>query len=137
MGTNFSAEARSKKGGEGDGTRSGGGSNAPSGLYPCAPGGSNDYVWIMTSRANPEHWARLCKVIGREELINDPRFATPDLRVKNDAELDPIIRDWTKARTKHEAMAAVGGAGIPAGPSPHSHVLHNHPPSYPPRLLTA
>ena len=91
---------------ERDGTRSGGGSNAPSGLYPCAPGGANDYVWIMTSRANPEHWSRLCKVMGREDLIDDPRFATPDVRVKNDAELDAIIADWTRTRTKHEAMAA-------------------------------
>src|SRR5580692_5838771 len=115
MRTNFSTQARTGRAVERDGTRSGGGSNAPSGLYPCAPGGANDYVWIMTSRANPEHWARLCKVIGREELIEDPRFTTPDLRVKNDAELDPIIRGWTMARTKHEAMSAVGSAGIPAG----------------------
>ncbi len=115
MRTNFSTQARSGKVVERDGTRSGGGSNAPSGLFPCAPGGLNDYVWIMTSRANPEHWSRLCKVIGREDLVNDPRFATPALRVKNDAELDPIITAWTKARTKHEAMKLVGGAGIPAG----------------------
>src|SRR6201994_980955 len=83
MRTNFSTQARSGKAVERDGTRSGGGSNAPSGLFACAPGGPNDYVWIMTSRANPEHWTRLCKVIGREELISDPRFATPDVRVKN------------------------------------------------------
>jgi crotonobetainyl-CoA:carnitine CoA-transferase CaiB-like acyl-CoA transferase len=88
-----------------DGTRSGGGTNGPSGLYPCAPGGLNDYVWIMTSRGNPEHLSRLCKVMGREDLIDDPRFATPTLRVKNDAELDPIISAWTRTRTKHEAMA--------------------------------
>src|SRR6201996_9129646 len=115
MRTNFSTQARSGKAVERDGTKSGGGSNSPSGLYPCAPGGANDYVWIMTSRANPEHWSRLCTVMGREDLIEDPRFSTPALRVKNDAELDPIIRAWTQSRTKHEAMAAVGGAGIPAG----------------------
>lgn len=112
---------------ERDGTRSGGGSNAPSGLYPCAPGGLNDYVWIMTSRANPEHWDRLCKVMGREDLINDPRFSTPALRVKNDAELDPIIRQWTSTRTKHEAMALVGGAGIPAGAVLDTMELQNDP----------
>jgi hypothetical protein len=106
---------RSGKAVERDGTRSGGGSNAPSGLYPCAPGGANDYVWIMTSRANPEHWARLCKVMGREELINDPRFTTPDERVKNNAALDEIIVEWTRTRTKHEAMQQVGSASIPAG----------------------
>ena len=69
----------------------------------------------MTSRGNPEHWVRLCKVMGREELTDDPRFATPSARVANDAELDPIIREWTMRHTKHEAMALVGGAGIPAG----------------------
>jgi len=127
MRTNFSTQARSGKAVERDGTRSGGGSNAPSGLYPCAPGGANDYVWIMTSRANPEHWSRLCKVMGREELIDDPRFATPALRVKNDAELDPIIREWTRTRTKHEAMAQVGGAGIPAGAVLDTMELQNDP----------
>src|SRR3954451_10250671 len=91
MRTNFSTQARFGKAVERDGTRSGGGSNGPSGLYPCAPGGLNDYVWIMTSRGNPEHWTRLCKVMGREELTDDPRFATPALRVKNDAELYLII----------------------------------------------
>src|SRR5205823_7515090 len=115
MRTNFSTQARSGKAVERDGTRSGGGSNAPSGLYPCAPGGANDYVWIMTSRANPEHWSRLCKVMGREELISDPRFATPDARMRNNAELDAILTAWTRTRTKHEAMEQVGGAGIPAG----------------------
>jgi crotonobetainyl-CoA:carnitine CoA-transferase CaiB-like acyl-CoA transferase len=127
MRTNFSTQAKTGTAVERDGTRSGGGSNAPSGLYPCAPGGPNDYVWIMTSRANPEHWSRLCKVMGHEELIDDPRFATPALRVKNDAELDPIIREWTRARTKHEAMAQVGGAGIPAGAVLDSMELQNDP----------
>lgn len=115
MRTNFATQSRTGKAIERDGTHSGGGSNAPSGLYPCAPGGANDYIWIMTSRANPEHWSRLCKVIGREDLIEDPRFTTPGSRVKNEAVLDPIIAAWTKTRTKYEAMEIVGGAGIPAG----------------------
>jgi crotonobetainyl-CoA:carnitine CoA-transferase CaiB-like acyl-CoA transferase len=127
MRTNFSTQARTGRAVERDGTRSGGGSNAPSGLYPCAPGGLNDYVWIMTSRANPEHWDRLCKVMGREDLINDPRFSTPALRVKNDPELDPIIREWTGKRTKHEAMALVGSAGIPAGAVLDTMELQNDP----------
>ena len=115
MRTNFSTQARTGEAVERDGTRSGGGTNGPSGLYPCKPGGSNDYVWIMTSRGNPEHWVRLCKVMGREDLADDPRFANPNLRVANDAELDPIIREWTMRHTKYEAMNLVGGAGIPAG----------------------
>lgn len=114
MRTNFSTQARTGKTVERDGTHSGAG-NAPSGLYPCAPGGPNDYVWIMTSRANPEHWTRLCKVMGREELIDDPRFATPTNRSKNIVELDAMIAEWTRARTKREAMDQVGRVGVPAG----------------------
>ena len=127
MRTNFATQARSGKPVERDGTRSGGGGNAPSGLYPCAPGGLNDYVWIMTSRGNPEHWVRLCKVMGREDLIEDPRFATPALRVKNDLELDAIITAWTRTRTKYEAMEQVGGASIPAGAVLDTAEIQNEP----------
>jgi formyl-CoA transferase len=127
MRTNFATQARTGRAVERDGTHSGGGSNAPSGLYPCAPGGSNDYIWIMTSRANPEHWSRLCKVMGREDLIDDPRFATPGARVKNEAALDEIITAWTRTRTKYDAMAIVGGAGIPAGAVLDTMELHSDP----------
>src|ERR1700736_3085420 len=37
------------------------GGNAPHGIYPCKPEGPNDYVYLLTSRANPEHWPRLLK----------------------------------------------------------------------------
>ena len=52
------------------------GGMAPSGIYPFSPGGPNDYVYVFTSHANPEHWRRLLTVIGQEERIADPRFAT-------------------------------------------------------------
>ena len=35
------------------------GNNAPAGLFPCKGGGPNDYIYLTTSRANPEHYARL------------------------------------------------------------------------------
>ena len=82
---------------------------------------------VMTSPANPEHWSRLCKVIGREELINDPRFSTPRDRVKNDTAQDAIITEWTRTRSKHEAMEQVGGAGIPAGAVLDTMELQNEP----------
>jgi formyl-CoA transferase len=69
----------------------------------------------MTSRANPDHWDRLLKLIGREDLIGDKRFLTPADRVAREPEVDEIIAAWTLRRTKHEAMKLVGEAGIPAG----------------------
>src|SRR6201993_62232 len=89
--------------------------NPPGGIYPCKPGGPNDYVYLLTSRANPEHWPRLLKLIGREELIGDERYATPDARLQREAEVDAIVAGWTKERTKQEAMAQLSAVGVPAG----------------------
>ncbi len=89
--------------------------NPPSGIYPCKPGGPNDYVYLLTSRANPEHWPRLLKLIGREDLIGDARYETPDARLKSEAEVDEIVSGWTRQRTKHEAMTQLSAVGVPAG----------------------
>jgi formyl-CoA transferase len=58
------------------------GTNAPSDIFKCKPGGHNDYVYIYTSRANNQQWERLLKIIGHEELKDDPLYATPQLRVQ-------------------------------------------------------
>ena len=92
-----------------------GGGNPPIGVYPCKGGGPNDYVYIYTSAANPEHWTRLLKVMGREDLIGDARFADPAARTENRAEVDRIVSEWTIRHDKHTAMQLVGSATIPAG----------------------
>jgi formyl-CoA transferase len=98
-----------------NGAKSLAGGMAPAGIYPCKPGGPNDYVYVFTSPANPEHWQRLLKVIGRDDLIADPRFATREARGQHEAEVDRIISDWTQRHDKQEAMRLIGGAGVPAG----------------------
>jgi len=60
----------------------------PSGIYPCKPGGPNDYLYVYTSRTNPAHWRRLLEVIGRKELIGDPRFDTGVARQEREPEID-------------------------------------------------
>ena len=103
------------------------GSNAPSGIYPCAPEGANDYVYVYTSRANPAHWHRLLQVIGREELIGDARFETTTARFENEAEVDEMISAWTRKQEKTEAMRILGEAGIPAGAVLDTKELQNDP----------
>ena len=85
------------------------------GTFPCKGGGLNDYVYVFTIRANPEHWRRLLGVIGREDLIGDPRFETPAARAERADEVNDMITDWTRRHTKHEAMEIIGAAGVPAG----------------------
>ena len=87
----------------------------PMGTFPCKGGGLNDYVYIFTSRANPEHWTRLLKVIGREDLIGDERYDTPWKRAEKPDEVNEMIAAWTRQHSKHEAMEIIGAAGIPAG----------------------
>ncbi|HLW60705.1 MAG TPA: CoA transferase [bacterium] len=91
------------------------GMTAPSGIYPCRPGGANDYVFIYTSRAGNHQWERLLKVIGRDDLKDDPRFGDPVRRAANAAAIDELISSWTRRYTKREAMECLGQAGVPAG----------------------
>jgi formyl-CoA transferase len=88
---------------------------APSALYPCKGGGPNDYVYIFTSRANADHWRRLVKAIGREDLLGDARYDTGPARGERAAEVDELIATWTRTHTKEEAMKIIGAAGVPAG----------------------
>ena len=101
--------------------------NPPSGIYPCKPGGPNDYVYLMTSRANPEHWPRLLKLIGREDLIGDARYDTAEARLQREVEIDELVAGWTRERTKHEAMAQLSAVGVPAGAVLDSMDLLNEP----------
>jgi crotonobetainyl-CoA:carnitine CoA-transferase CaiB-like acyl-CoA transferase len=111
----FATQAR--KGGPvprvGDQSVSGG--NPPQGIFPCKGGGPNDYIYVYTSRANPEHWKRLLQVIGRPDLIGDARYESPAARLEHEAHIQALVSEWTKQHDKHEAMRLLGGAGIPAG----------------------
>lgn len=93
-------------------------SSAPSGVFACAGGGPNDYCFIYTARdslTGNRQWNTLLTVIGREELIGDPRYAEPQERFARRAEVDAIIAPWMLRHDKREAMARLNGAGVPAG----------------------
>jgi formyl-CoA transferase len=109
--TQLSGQAQLRGGSD----RSQPGGLVPSALYPCKPGGPNDYVYVFTSRANPEHWTRLLKAIGRDDLVGDARYDTNQARSARAAEVDEIIAQWTRQHSKEEAMKIIGAAGVPAG----------------------
>ena len=81
-------------------------------LYPSAPGGPNDYVFLMA--ANPRMQKAACDVIGKD-LLSDPRFARSAARQENSSAMSEEIAEWTRQRTKREAMEAWGEAGVCAG----------------------
>jgi formyl-CoA transferase len=88
---------------------------APSEIYPTKGGGANDYVYVMTSRANDVQWQRLLKLIGREDLLDEERFATSLSRYQYREEVDAIIAEWTKNYDKLAAMRLLGDAEVPCG----------------------
>ena len=86
---------------------------APAEAYQCKPFGPNDYLFMHVS--SNEQWYRLLNVVGRPELKDDPRFATPVTRGAHRAETNQVVLDWLKDRTKLEAMETFCRAGVPCG----------------------
>ena len=72
--------------------------------------------WVAIHVVTEAHWQNLLKAMGREELAEDPRFATNAARVANLQATDALITGWTKARGKMEVFAAASRYRIPCAP---------------------
>lgn len=75
---------------------------APANAYRCADG-SYAYIAIVLDA----HWARFCKVMGRESLITDPRTATQTVRAQNWQLVDGQVAEWALGRTAAEVVRAL------------------------------
>jgi formyl-CoA transferase len=84
---------------------------APTGLYPCAGGGSNDYAYLIT--VTDRHWDALCMAIERVDLVADPRFDSGEKRALNGEALVEEVSAWTRQHDKYEVMLRLGDAGVP------------------------
>jgi formyl-CoA transferase len=87
--------------------------SSPSGLFPCAPGGPNDWVYLLLS--NTEQWQALVAAIERPDLLEDARFARQSLRNQNDPALREIVSSWTRRHAKLDVMTRLSSAGVPCG----------------------
>ena len=87
----------------------------PSNLFACKPGGPNDYVLIHISKSANKHWQALLKVLGREDLMKDPRYTNNQTRLEYREEIEAMVAAWCREHTKIEAMEAIQNAGAPAG----------------------
>ena len=70
---------------------------------------------IVLSAYAEEHWQRFCRIVGRQELAHDPRFATNALRVQHRAALREVLQDCLRGLTSEEAVALLGGNQIVVG----------------------
>ena len=85
---------------------------APYGPYAA---GDNEWVIVSGSTGGRQLWVNFCETLDCRELIDDERFATNELRVKNRAELDKLV---TRSFSKHDAdywVDLLHQSGIPCG----------------------
>src|SRR5579864_6774719 len=69
--------------------------------------------YIAIACGNDGLFRRLCHLLERDDLAQDPRFATNSLRLSHREELIPILRDIFLQRDSGEWLASLRGAGIP------------------------
>ena len=89
------------------------GGGQPGWAVKCAPGGPNDYIYVIIQ---PPGWALLMRAIGREDLIEDPEWATPAARLPKLEQCFALIEEWTKTKTKFEVMETLNPLNVPCGP---------------------
>jgi crotonobetainyl-CoA:carnitine CoA-transferase CaiB-like acyl-CoA transferase len=83
---------------------------APCDLYKVKDG------WVLMQVAGQPMFKRWCRLVGREELFDDPRFGNDDLRWENGDVLNDIMQAWCDGKTKAEALALLEAAKMPAAP---------------------
>jgi crotonobetainyl-CoA:carnitine CoA-transferase CaiB-like acyl-CoA transferase len=83
---------------------------APWNAYPAKDG------WAIICTATDEQWQRLCRIMQRPDLAEEPRYKLLADRVPQGPALDLEVRKWTQAHTVAECLAAVSEAEIPCGP---------------------
>lgn len=72
--------------------------------------------WFVIGSANQGLWLKLLKVMGREELQEDERFATNAMRIPNRLALIAALAPTFKTRTREQWIEALLEAGVPAAP---------------------
>jgi crotonobetainyl-CoA:carnitine CoA-transferase CaiB-like acyl-CoA transferase len=93
--------------------RVGSGSNttSPRNVYQ-----TRDGKWIALSGSVQAMAERVFRLVGREDMIHDPRFKDNSSRVKHREEVDAAVGGWVATQTREEALKAFAEAEVTAAP---------------------
>jgi len=83
--------------------------------------------YMTVSTMSDKQWAGLCRAFGRPDMLEDPRFATPDLRDRNVNERLSLIQEGLKTRTTAEWLEALEKEDVPCAPALTRHEVIGHP----------
>jgi len=86
---------------------------APVNSFRCADG------YVMLGVVHDKQWQKFCQIIGREDLITDPRTVTVAERKVHEELIEQITADWASGRSAQEVVATLNTEGISASPILH------------------
>jgi len=83
---------------------------APSDIYRVRDG------WIVVPTIGEPMFRRWARLVGREDLIGDPRFRDDISRANNHQLINQIMSEWCARHSRQEAIQALEHARVPCGP---------------------
>ena len=83
----------------------------PSNIYPTKDGKT-----IIIGANTNSMFQRMCELMGKASMAQDPRYQENNSRVEHQAELDGVIGNWTGTMTQLAVLAKLEEAGVAAGP---------------------
>ena len=91
------------------------GSGHPS-IVPYQAFQDKDGKWFIVAAANDRLWESLCRVLGRPDLAEDPRFKTNADRVANREVLVKILQEIFQGNTREYWIKLLEEGGVPVAP---------------------
>lgn len=91
----------------------------PHGVFPAIGSDDSEDEWVTIAIADDEQWRQLCRLMGREDLLADARFATHADRKTNEDAIDEAVATWTSSQDKWDSAERCQAAGIAAAPVEH------------------
>ncbi len=74
--------------------------------------------WVnpgLSMGVREDTWARICDLMGKPELAQDPRFTSRESRRENQEELDAVISEWVGGQAKEDVYHTLQGMSTIAG----------------------
>jgi CoA:oxalate CoA-transferase len=96
-------------------------SSAPFGAYNAKDGSV-----VICTITDPQ-WHKVLQAMGREDLMNEPRYSTRENRTKNMEEVDGLVQAWCQENTVEEVFAILKEFGVPCSPLPTFDQVANDP----------
>jgi crotonobetainyl-CoA:carnitine CoA-transferase CaiB-like acyl-CoA transferase len=77
---------------------------------------ADGYFTLRSPQLDDAEWKRLARVIGREELADDPRFSNQTARGQRSGEIEEMVRAWARQQTRQtiwDGLRDLGYFGAP------------------------